>query len=163
MARSVPKTLVLAVSIVVGLMLIAGCEEEQKISDAKLDTQPDAKLDTQPDAKLDTPPNAKRSRLIAIENAQLKAQIEKLKDSHTGEMEKQKNLHTREQNRQQKLLDNCLREKGPLQEMSTKGVDNYMLKVLGPIVDENTKLHEEIKTLKEQIEKLKTELEEAKK
>jgi len=155
MKESAHKTLVLAVSIVVGLMLIAGCEEEQKISD----TQPD----TQPDAKLDIPPNAKRSRLIAIENAQLKAQIEKLKDSHTGEMEKQKNLHTREKNRQKKLLDNCLRDKGTLQEMSKKGVDNYMQNILGPIVDENTKLQEEIKTLKEQIEKLKTELEEAKK
>jgi hypothetical protein len=136
-------------------MLISGCEEEAKISDTKLDAKPDATLDT--------PPNAKRSRLIAIENAQLKAQIEKLKDSHTREIESQKNLHTREQNRQQKLLDNCLQQKETLQEMSTKGVENYMHKVLGPIADENTKLREEIKILKEQIEKLKTELEEAKK
>ncbi len=145
------KTLVLAVSIIVGLMLIAGCEEEAKISDAK------------PDAKLDTPPNAKRSRLIAIENARLKEQIRRLKDSHTREMEKQKNLHTKEKNKQKKLLDNCLRQKGALQDMSKKGVDKYMQNFLGPLADENTKLQEEIKTLKAQIEKLKTELEEAKK
>lgn len=147
MKESAHKTLVLAVSIIVGLMLIAGCEEEQKISDTMPDTIPDTMLDTQPDIK--------RSRLIAIENAQLKAQIEELKDSHTREMERQKNLHTREKDRQKKLLDNCLREKGALQEMSKQGVENYMQKVLGPIVDENAKLHEENKTLKEQIEKLK--------
>jgi hypothetical protein len=133
------------------MMLISGCEEEVKISDTK------------PDVKLDTPPSAKRSRLIAIENTRLKEQIRRLKDSHTREMEKQKNLHTKEQNRQKKLLDNCLRQKGVLQEMSKKGVENYMQNILGPLADENTKLQEENKTLKAQIEKLKTELEEAKK
>ena len=136
MKRPVPKTLVLAVGIIVGFMLIAGCEEEENLSNTKPDTEP----------------NTKRSRLIAIENAQLKAQIEKLKNLHAGEMERQK-----------KLLDNCLREKGTLQEMSKKGVETYMQNILGPIVEGNTKLQEEIKTLKAQIEKLKTELEEAKK
>ena len=150
MKESARKTLVLAVSIIVGLMLIAGCEEDAKISDTKLDAQPDAKLDT--------PPNAKRSRLIAIENAQLKVRIAKMKDSHTREMESQKNLHTKEKNRQKKLLDNCLQAKAAMEEMSTKGVDNYMLNILGPLADENTKLQEEIKTLKEQIEKLHHEL-----
>jgi hypothetical protein len=151
MKESAHKTLVLAVSIIFSIMLIAGCEEEQKISDTK------------PDATLDTPPNAKRSRLIAIENAQLKARIEKLKDLHTREMESQKNLHTKEKNRQKKLLDNCLQAKAAMEEMSEKGVENYMQKVLGPLADENAKLQEENKGLKEQIEKLKTELEEAKK
>jgi len=151
MKRSAPKTLVVAVSIVVGMMLIAGCEEEEKISDTK------------PDVKLDTPPSAKRSRLIAIENVQLKEQIERLKDSHTREMEKQKNLHTKEKNRQKKLLDNCLREKGVLQEMSKKGIEEFMQDILAPLSNENVKMREEIKTLKAQIEKLKTELEEAKK
>ncbi|MHC4309515.1 MAG: hypothetical protein ACYSSN_06195 [Planctomycetota bacterium] len=151
MARSAPKTLVVAFSIIVGMMLIAGCEEEEKISDTK------------PDVKLDTPPSAKRSRLIAIENARLKEQIRRLNDSHTREMKKQINLHTKEKNTQKKLLDNCLRQKGALQDMSTKGVDKYMQNFLGPLADENTKHKEEIKTLKAQIEKLKTELEEAKK
>jgi hypothetical protein len=154
MKESANKTLVLAVSIIFSIMLISGCEEDAKISD----TIPD----TKPDAKLDTPPDVKRSRLIAIENAQLKAQIEKMKDLHAREMESQQNLHTNEKNRQKKLLDNCLRQKGALQEMSTKGVENYMQKILGPLADENTKLQEEIKGLNEQIEKLKTELEEAK-
>ncbi len=162
MKESANKTLVLAVSIIFSIMLISGCEEDAKISDTIPDTKPDAKLDTPPNAKLDTQPDIKRSRLIAIENAQLKAQIEKMKDSHTREMESQQNLHTNEKNRQKKLLDNCLRQKVALQEMSTKGVENYMQKILGPLADENTKLQEEIKGLNEQIEKLKTELEEAK-
>jgi len=136
MKRPVPKTLVLAVGIIVGFMLIAGCEEEENLSNTKPDTEP----------------NTKRSRLIAIENAQLKEQIEKLKNLHAGEMERQK-----------KLLDNCLREKGTLQEMSNKGVEDFMQNILGPLAEENTKMQEEIKTLKAQIEKLKTELEEAKK
>ena len=136
MKRPVPKTLVLAVGIIVGFMLIAGCEEEENLSNTKPDTEP----------------NTKRSRLIAIENAQLKEQIEKLKNLHAGEMERQK-----------KLLDKCLREKGVLQEMSKKGVEDFMQDILGPLSEENVKLQEEIKTLKAQIEKLKTELEEAKK
>ena len=131
MKRLVPKTLVLAVGIIVCFMLIAGCEEEENLSNTK------------PDAE----PNTKRSRLIAIENTQLKAQIEELKKVHSSEMEKQK-----------KLLDNCLREKGTLQEMSEKGVEDFMQDVLGPLSDENTRLQEENKALKAQIEKLKTEL-----
>ena len=136
MKRPVPKTLVLAVGIIVCFMLIAGCEEEENLSNTKPDTEP----------------NTKRSRLIAIENAQLKAQIEKLKNLHAGEMEKQK-----------KLLDKCLREKEDLTKLSSEGVDSYMQDILGPLSEENVKLQEEIKTLKAQIEKLKTELEEAKK
>ena len=122
-----PKTLVLAVGIVVGIMLIAGCEEEENLSDTK--------------------PNTKRSRLIAVENTQLKNQIEKLKNLHAGEIERQK-----------KQLDKCLQQKKTLQEMSRKGVENYIEDILGPLAEENAKLHEEIKTLKAQIEKLKTEL-----
>ena len=130
MKRLVPKTLVLAVGIIVCFMLIAGCEEEENLSNTK------------PDAE----PNTKRSRLIAIENTQLKAQIEKLEKLHSSEMEKQK-----------KLLDNCMREKKALQDVSEKGVDSYMKDFIGPLAEENAKLREENKTLKAQIEKLKTE------
>ena len=130
MKSPVSRMLLLAVGVVFGFMLIAGCEEEENLSNTK------------PDAE----PNAKRSRLIAIENTQLKAQIEKMKKLHSSEMGKQK-----------KLLDNCMREKKVLQDMSEKGVDNYMKDILGPLAGENEKLREENKTLKAQIEKLKTE------
>jgi cell division protein FtsB len=136
MKSPVSRVLLLAVGVVFCIMLIAGCEEEENLSDTQSDTTP----------------NSKRSRLIAVENTQLKAQIEELKKLHSSEMEKQK-----------KLLDNCLREKGTLQEMSKKGLEDFMQDILGPLSDENTKLQEENKTLKAQVEKLKTELEEARK
>jgi hypothetical protein len=143
MARSVQKMLVLVVSIVFCAMLFAGCEEEQNLSD--------------------TTPGAKQSRLIAVENSRLKKQIEQMKIQHAKELQKQKELNDKERQRQQKQLDNCLREKGAMEEISTKGVESYMQDVVGPLTDENTKLQEENQTLKAQIEKLKTELEEAKK
>jgi hypothetical protein len=111
----------------------------------------------------DTPPDVKRSRLIAVENVQLKAQIEKLKVLHTREMEKQERLHNKEKGDIQQRLDTCLQENKVLDEMSNKGVEEYMQDFLGPISAENAKLQEEIKTLKAQVEKLKTELEELKK
>jgi len=151
MKRTVPKTLVLAAGIIICFMLMAACEEEEKLSDTKLDTKQDTELDT------------KQSRLLAVENAQLKRQIEELKSLHSKEMEKQKNLHAKEMERQKKLLDDCTRNKEALEKMSREGVDNYMQNILGPVVDENAKLKEEIKTLRAQIEKLKKELEEAKK
>ena len=49
-----------------------------------------------------------------------------------------------------------------MEELSRKGVENYMQDILGPLADESTKLQKENTTLKAQIEKLKTELEEAK-
>ncbi len=131
MKGPVPKTLVLAVGIVVGIMLFAGCEEEENSSDTKPDTKP----------------NTRRSRLIAVENVQLKKQIEKLKKVHAKEIK-----------RQEEQLDKCLQEKKALEELSDKGVESYMQDILGPLAEENAKLHEEIKTLKAQIEKLKTEL-----
>jgi hypothetical protein len=124
MKRSAPKTLILAVGILIGIMLTAGCEEEKNLSDTK--------------------PDAKRSRLIAVENAQLKKQIEELKKQHIKEMDMQK-----------KLLDNCLRDKKTYEDMSKKGLENYMQDILGPIAEENTKLREEIKALKAQLEEAK--------
>jgi len=130
MKSPVSRMLLLAAGVVFGIMLITGCEDEKKLSGTQSDTTP----------------NSKQSRLVAVENAQLKAQIEELKKLHSGEMEKQK-----------KLLDKCMREKKALEEVSTKGVDNYMKDILGPLSDENAKLREENQTLKAQIEKLKTE------
>ncbi len=147
MAGSVSKTLLLTVVVIFGLMLFAGCEEEEKISDTNLDTTPDAK----------------RSRLIAVENAQLKQQIEELKGQHARELQRQKELNDKERQRLQRQLDSCLRAKAALGEISEKGVESYMQDIVGPLTDENAKLQEENKNLKAQIEKLKTELEEARK
>ena len=64
MRRQTKKTLVLAVGIALVIMLIAGCEEEQRIS------------------------STKRSRLIAQENMQLKKDL----DNRNRKIEKQKEL-----------------------------------------------------------------------
>jgi len=146
MKESAYKTLVLAVGIIFSIMLIAGCEEEEKISDTMTET-----------------PDAKRSRLIAVENVQLKQQIEELKDQHARALQRQKELNDKERQRQQRQLDSCLQEKKIQDEISNKGIENYMQNIVGPISEENTKLREEIETLKAQIEKLKKELEELKK
>ena len=129
MKSPVSRMLLLAVGVVFGIMLITGCEDEENSSNAQSNTTP----------------NSKRSRLVAVENAQLKAQIEELTKLHSSEMEQQK-----------KLLDNCLREKKSLEDVSKKGVDSYMKDFLGPLAEENAKLREENQTLKAQIEKLKT-------
>ncbi|HUS73277.1 MAG TPA: hypothetical protein VMY06_09450 [Sedimentisphaerales bacterium] len=130
MKESAPKMLVVAVGIVFGIMLFAGCEEEEKNSS-------------------NTTSDTKRSRLIAIENVQLKKQIEELKKTHAKEIKRQK-----------ELLGKCEREKKNLEKLSSKGVDSYMNDLLRPLAEENAKLREEIETLKAQIEKLKTEHEE---
>ncbi len=130
MKESAPKMIVAAVGIAFGIMLFAGCEEEEKNSS-------------------NTTLDVKRSRLIVIENRQLKQQIEELKKAHAKEIKGQK-----------ELLGKCERQKKILEELSSKGVDSYMQDLLGPLAEENTKLHEEIQTLKAQIEKLKAEHEE---
>jgi outer membrane murein-binding lipoprotein Lpp len=147
MARSVSKTFVLAVSVVLSAMLFAGCEEEEKISDTNLDTTP----------------GVKQSRLIAVENSRLKKQIEQMKIQHASELQKQKELNDKERQRLQRQLDSCLRAEAASEDISKKGVESYMQDIVGPLTDENAKLQEENKTLKAQIEKLKSELEEARK
>lgn len=122
MKRPAHKTLIVAVGIVFGIMLIAGCEEEEKNASASTT-------------------DVKRSRLIAIENAQLKQQIEEMKKASAKEIQRQK-----------ELLDKCEREKVALEEMSSKGVEEYMKDLIEPLAEENLKLKEEIKTLKTQLE-----------
>jgi hypothetical protein len=116
------KMLIVAVGIIFSIMLIAGCEEEE--TNASTSTS-----------------DAKRSRLIAIENAQLKKQIEEMKRANAREI-----------NRQKTLLGKCEKEKADLEKMSSTGVESYMKDMLEPLAEENSKLQEEIKALKAQLE-----------
>ena len=116
------KTLIVAVGFMFGFMLIAGCEEEENNASASTS-------------------DAKRSRLIAIENAQLKQQIEEMKIARAKEIKRQK-----------ELLGRCEKEKAAREEMSSKGVEEYMKDLIGPLAEENQKLKEEINTLKAQLE-----------
>jgi len=132
MGKPRQKTLVLAVGVVVAIMFIASCEEEQNLSDTKLTT--------------------KKSRLVAVENMQLKKQIEQQERLHANAMKKQK-----------KLLDKCLQDKKALEEVSAQTVRNLMDDVLANIIEENAKLQKENEGLKAQIEQLEKEFEELKK
>jgi predicted nuclease with TOPRIM domain len=135
MKKLAQKALVLAVSIVAVAVLVTGCQEEK---------QPDTKT------------IIAKSRLKVLEskreNRQLRKEIENLKKQHKEEIKHQKNL-----------LEKCQQEKKDLEESLSKGVDKYMEDVLGPLVDENAKLHEENENLKSQIRLLKKQLEELKK
>jgi hypothetical protein len=73
MKKTPQETLVLAVvGLVLGLLPMAGCQEEQNLSNVDSD--------------------AKRSRIIAIENRKLKKKIEAERHKHAREMQKQKRL-----------------------------------------------------------------------
>jgi peptidoglycan hydrolase CwlO-like protein len=140
MGRPAHKTLVWAVGVVIGIIFIAGCQEEQ--------TPPDTPSDT----PSDTPLNTKRSRLIAVQNTELKIEIERIKREHQKELKKQ-----------EQVLGKCQESKRELEKLSTKGFKNYMDDVLGPAVDENKTLREENERLKEQVGQLEAQIQRLKK
>ena len=99
------KTFVLAIGIFI--MLTAGCEEENL-------------------------PDTKMSRLIAVENRQLKKQLEQ----RNKEIEKQK-----------KLLEKCLQQKKAWKTRSDKNIRKQIEPVLGVVMEKNAKLQKEIEEL----------------
>jgi hypothetical protein len=86
---------------------------------------------------------AKQDRLVA---SRLKTRLEE-----------QQKLHARQRESQKRLLEKCMQEKAALEEMSSKGIEDYMENVLADIVKENETLRGEIEDLKAQIQKLKAE------
>lgn len=133
MRRTAHKTLIWAVGAVIGIIFIAGCEEEQ--------TPPD------------TPLNTKRSRLIAVQNTELKIEIERIKRNHQKELKKQ-----------EQLLEKCLREKKTVESLATKGMQKELMNdILDSVADENKKLREENGRLKEQVAQLEAQIQRLKK
>jgi hypothetical protein len=122
MKRAAPKSLVLAVVMVVTLLLVPACEE-QTLSDSQMEVR--------------------RTRMIA---ADLKNDIKNLKKQHTRELAEQK-----------KLLKECLKEKKALEELSSKGVKNYMNEFIVAADDQADRLQVENKNLKGQVERLNIE------
>lgn len=131
MKITVLKTLVLLAGIVI--MLNAGCEKEQVST-------------------------SRKARLIAVENTELKKQlqqrdieIEELKEKYEGELKDQKEL-LEQAEQDKKVLDEQLSGKfqGQIDEMMAE-----ISKGSSVLVDEN-------ENLKQQIEELKAELEAAK-
>ena len=129
MKRAVRKGFVLVVSVVVVIMLIAGCEEQQL-------------------------PSAKKSRLIAAENMQLEKELER----RSEDIERLKELHDREIQKQEKLLAKCLEEKETWKEKSRQNIRNQVNGVVDAIMVQNAKLRRENEKLKAQIEQLKAQV-----
>ena len=125
MKKAVRKGFVLVVSVVVVIMLIAGCQEQQL-------------------------PSAKKSRLIAAENMQLKKELERRSKDIKG----LKELHDREIEKQEKLLAKCLGEKETWREKSRQNIRNQVNGVVDAIMEQNAKLRRENEKLKAQIEQL---------
>jgi len=108
---------------IVGFVFAAGCEE-QSISNAKS--------------------NIKRSRLIAVENKQLKKDLERCQEE-TG--------------KQKELLEQCEEAKKDIEEQSAKNIGDLFDGMLGGVLEENRALREENENLITEITKLKEELE----
>jgi multidrug efflux pump subunit AcrB len=124
MKKPATKILVLAVCVVV-VLLIAGCGEQE-------------------------PPSMKKSRLIAVENMQLKRELEQC----NREIEKLIELHNRESRKQEKILAECVQEKESWKQKAQQNVRNQVKGVFDAVMEQNAKLLEENKKLKAQIEKL---------
>ena len=131
------RACLLAVGIVF-IILNAGCEQEQV-------------------------PSEKKARLIAVENMDLKQQlqqrdieIEKLTQKHERELKKQE----RELDGQKKLLAECQTVKEDLEQQLAGKFGEEINKMFDNVAEEAKRLLEENESLKQQIKELKGETEE---
>jgi len=123
MKRVVRKIFVLAVCVVV--MSIAGCGQQEL-------------------------PSVKKSRLIAVENMQLKRELEQ----RNREIEKLIEQHNKEIKKQEELLAKCVREKDSWKQKAQQNVRNQVKGVFDAVMEQNAKLREENEKLKAEIEKI---------
>jgi len=97
------------------------------------------------------PPSVKKSRLIAVENARLKKELEQ----RSKEIERLKELHNKEIKKQEKLLAECVQEKESWKQKAHQNVGNQVKGVFDAVMEQNAKLRDENERLKAQIEKLR--------
>jgi len=122
MRKPAQKTLVWVVGIFVAATLIIGCEEKN-LSDTKS--------------------SITANKFLAVENRQLRKEVENLKERHKKEIKYQKGL-----------LEECQQKKKGLEKLLGKDLNKYMGNVLQPLVGEDSKLREENEALKAQIKEL---------
>lgn len=122
MRKPVKKTLVWVVGIFVAATLIIGCEEKN-LSDTKS--------------------SIAANKFLAVENRQLRKEIENLKEQHKKEIKYQKGL-----------LEECQQKKKDLEELLGKDFKDLMDAAFKNLAEENIKLREENETLKAQIKEL---------
>ena len=133
MKRTVQNAVILAIGAIFVISLFAGCQEQQAT-------------------------DAKKGRLVAAENIGLKKEL----DRRDREIERLKGLHSKEIKRQEELAAKCLEEKGLLQKRVDENIKAQVSEVLTAVMEENSKLHDEIEGLKTQVQKLQAELVELK-
>jgi archaellum component FlaC len=133
MKRTVQNAVILAIGAIFVISLFAGCQEQQAT-------------------------DAKKGRLVAAENIGLKKEL----DRRDREIERLKGLHSKEIKRQEELVAKCLEEKGLLQKRVDENIKAQVSEVLAAVIEENSKLHDEIEGLKTQVQKLQAELAELK-
>jgi len=133
MKRTVQNAVILAIGAIFVISLFAGCQEQQAT-------------------------DAKKGRLVAAENIGLKKEL----DRRDREIERLKGLHSKEIKRQEELVAKCLEEKGLLQKRVDENIKAQVSEVLAAVMEENSKLHDEIEGLKTQVQKLQAELAELK-
>lgn len=147
MKRTVRKTLVLALGVLFVGLPAAGCQQEQSRTNTMSNDQASGPADAD-----------KMSRLVAMENLELKGKLAAQGQQHAREMQQQKERLEKEIQGKQRLLDSCLQQKKSLEELSRDGVESYMSNIVGPLSDENKKLREENEALKVQVQNLKGQL-----
>ncbi len=123
MKKLASKIFVLTVCVVV--MSIAGCGEQEL-------------------------PSVKKSRLIAVENMQLKKEL----GQRNKEIERLNELHNKESKKQEKLLAKCVQEKESWKQKARQNVRNQVKDVFDAVMEQNAKLRDENEKLEAQIEKL---------
>jgi len=135
MKRPAKMVFILAVGIVV--LIIAGCEEVNLLA-------------------------VRKSRLIVLENEQLKGQLEKRKEKNEQqkelfekELEEQKEDLEKKIKKQKRLLDNCLKRKETLEKQTREVIQERMDSVFKGVMEENVKLRRENKDLKAEIKQLR--------
>ena len=99
---------------------------------------------------IDEPPSMKKSRLIAVENMQLKRELEQ----RNLEIEKLIEQHNKEIKKQEELLAKCVREKDSWKQKARQNVRSQVKGVFDAVMEQNAKLREENEKLKAKIEKI---------
>jgi len=96
-------------------------------------------------------PNQQQARLLAAQNVDLQKQLEQQR----AEIKVLQEKYVRElRQRDQELIRCQVRIEG-LQQDLKKGIEERVRSLTAPVLDENTKLRQEVVDLKAQIEKLK--------
>jgi cell division septum initiation protein DivIVA len=100
----------------------------------------------------DTNSSGARTKLLATKNRELKKEINSLKKQHKNEIRQL-----------EKLLGECLREKGTVVKASTEEIKDLIEASLKDVNEENSKLRQENNRLKRRIAQLEKEIEELRK